>query len=240
MTCSLLPSRAEDYPSGFIPGRRLRFASTFEPNVDVFNRIVENWVSQDVYYNSSRATGLAFRMLWKSDSSAYGLWKNVVRHLLRLGPNNPVEIGPGNLLNQVLNTVDRPFESAPFAQKCLEILSESGVDVTKYLQHQLKHRFDPSTSLFTIRQHSNTSYRDRYLIVVEKPRSVSWEWYIDPTGSAFEVVNEFKNFGLGPQDPRFTHHGDTKEQDMEAFDWPFYYPLWQALVLFPPFALTPG
>ncbi|KAE9364535.1 hypothetical protein N431DRAFT_431390 [Stipitochalara longipes BDJ] len=41
-----------------------------------------------------------------------------------------------------------------------------------------------------------TDNRDRYLMISKEPPSVSWEWYIDPTGTAFDVLQEFKDLEL--------------------------------------------
>jgi hypothetical protein len=62
----------------------------------------------------------------------------------------------------------------------------------------------------------NTDSRPRYLTISREPPLVAWEWYIDPAGMAFDVLQEFKDFGTGPQSG---NHGHSHYY----IDWPFLY-----------------
>jgi hypothetical protein len=167
---------------------------------------------------------MALRTLRVSNPADQKLWKQAIQNVLSLGLDLHTTyhyLGDNivTLLDDVLNIAEQPFESHWLCQKWLEILSESGIDVVEYLGVESEIHFNSSQTLPTMLRRSFVSGRERYLIISKKPPTVSWEWYIDPAGRAFDVLQEFKNFGIGPQQIRWW------PDDSE--DWPFFYPGWR-------------
>jgi hypothetical protein len=78
-----------------------------------------------------------------------------------------------------------------------------------------------------LQPHWKHNYRERYLVISEDPPKVSWEWFIDPEGSAFDVLEEFKNFGPGLHDLQDSFWNLELARDR---NWPFFYPSWQYCV----------
>jgi hypothetical protein len=119
-----------------------------------------------------------------------------------------------------MNSVDHPFESISIGREWMNILQESGVSVLEYLRIEHRLHYDPVESLPMMQRHPNTDYRLRYLVIFEEPPSISWDWFIDPAGKAFDVLETFKNFGPASHDMKaFLNNSDF------AHNWPFY-PLW--------------
>jgi hypothetical protein len=148
---------------------------------------------------------MAMRMLWNSEPTAQESWKEAIRYIISLGldlhKNWRYSLGSPTLtvLDTILNVVDQPFESHWLGRKWLEILLESGIDVDEYLRVEFEMRRELSQTLFLMPPRYNTGYRNRFLIMSKEPPSVSWDWYIDPTGMAFDVLQEFRDFGTGSQ-----------------------------------------
>ncbi|KAH8743361.1 hypothetical protein F5882DRAFT_446616 [Hyaloscypha sp. PMI_1271] len=210
---------------------RILFFECFEPSFHVFNQMVQKWVSTKPAKDlCNEAIFLAVRMLRKSNS--IGLWKQAILSLLNLEPDlhNDFSGRPKTtFLDKVLNLVDRPFESISLGQKWLEILSESGIDLVQYLRAESEIHFNPSKALPMMEGYYMTACRDRYLVISEDPPAVSWNWYLEPTGTALDVLNEFKDFGVGPQYPNLNPFVEVEQVVFR--DWPFFYPPWQAGIL---------
>ena len=164
---------------------------------------------------------MALRMLWVSNPTDRELWKQAIQHVLSLGLDLHTtyhyrDENIVTLLDDVLNIADQPSESHWLGQKWLEILSESGIDVVEYLGVESEIHFNSLPMMVKQRHYGG---RDRQLIISKKPPTVSWEWYIDPAGQALDVLQEFKNFGIGSQ------HMEWWLDDSR--DWPFFYPGWK-------------
>ncbi len=70
-----------------------------------------------------------------------------------------------------------------------------------------------------IRESAESDFRRRYLIIsLEKP-SISWDWFIDPEGQAYDVLEEFKNL-------RCVTYIDMHRKDRLGFNWPIIYSMW--------------
>jgi hypothetical protein len=162
---------------------------------------------------------MALRTLRVSNPADQKLWKQAIQNVLSLGLDlhTTYDYKDGNivtLLDDVLDIAEHPFESHWLGQKWLEILSESGIDVVEYLGVESEIH---SNSPHMMRKQYHYGGRDRQLIISKKPPTASWEWYIDPAGSAFDVLQEFMYFGGTYYDWRF-HNCDWKA--------PFFYPAW--------------
>lgn len=79
-------------------------------------------------------------------------------------------------------------------------------------------------------------HRPRCLLISEKIPSVSWDWFIDPQGPIFDLLQEFMNFGMTVSDVSYIGYVgnigyiDEEEDEMleeEDETWPFFYPAWQ-------------
>jgi hypothetical protein len=161
-------------------------------------------------------------MLWEANPAESEIWKQAIQYVLGLDLDLHTTYHYSDnvvtLLDDVVNIADQPFESHRLGQKWLEILSEFGIDVVEYLGVESEIHFNSSqTSPMMLGRHS-VSNRERYLIISKRPPTISWEWYIDPAGRAFDVLQEFKYFGIRYHDSRFSNYD---------VDWPFFYPKWQ-------------
>ncbi|KAE9363197.1 hypothetical protein N431DRAFT_524055 [Stipitochalara longipes BDJ] len=177
------------------------------------------------------------RMLHKSEPEFSEACKEIIHRLLALEPdlhNYYVSAG-GTLLGEILDIAESPFESGKVGEQWLGILEDFGHDIKEYLQVELLEQEEWNSIAILISQW--TAEPDvaadgtprRYIIFSEENPRVSWDWYIDSEGHAFEALYEFRNLG------RFTH---VPIQDYnrpgESFNWPYFYPQWQNL----PFAIT--
>jgi len=161
---------------------------------------------------------MALRTLRVSNPADQKLWKQAIQNVLSLGLDlhttyHYEDDSIDTLLDVVLDMADQPFESRWLGQKWLEILAETGIDVVEYLRVESEIH---SNSWPMMAQRYRDGLRDRHLIISKKPPTVSWEWYIDPAGRAFDVLQEFKYFGITPQQIRWWPD-----------DWPFFYPGWK-------------
>ena len=207
------------FASGFFTSR------SFEPTIHLYHKMTKLWIIKEnlnLLFTAFRTSPIpmALRMLWKSHSAAREPWKQAIRHALDSGVNLHASFTYRNnstiitLLDEVLEIADQPFEAYHLGQKWLEILSEFGVDVVDYLSVEFEIRCKPSQTLPMMMPKYDTGYRERHLMISTDPPSVSWEWYIDPRGKAFDVLQEFRDLGTGPQD-------ETEPDDYS--DWPFVY-----------------
>jgi len=135
--------------------------------------------------------------VWSSPNLHYR-WKPIIRHLISLKANlhqGFFRIKGKTILDDLMNRSASSFESRSVAQVWLNVLMESGIDVMKYLRIEYQLHFDPSTALPMIHEISEFEYRRRYLNISLEMPSVSWDWFIDPEGQAYDVLEEFKDFG---------------------------------------------
>jgi hypothetical protein len=149
-------------------------------------------------------------------------WKPIILHLIRLGTDLQQGSEPKiTLLDDLMNALDSPFESRSLGKEWLDILLESGVCVTDYLRIEHRLHFEPFWSLPVMQGDYETNFCHRYLIISEETPSISWDWLIDPDGEAFDVLEEFKNFGLG-----YPSLWDDFCSPEHTYNWPFFYPRW--------------
>ncbi|KAI9794722.1 MAG: hypothetical protein M1833_007379 [Piccolia ochrophora] len=139
-------------------------------------------------------------------------WKSVIRIALSLALKyNPNYIYCEGFLWELFYWDDDPMASQDLAKEWLDILSSMGVDPQRYLRHERDLYLEVSLL-------RNVYDRNRLLIFsFEEPPTVRWEWYTDPDGAAYMVLEEFKNFGPDSHnlfDPNFQH------------DWPYRYLIW--------------
>jgi hypothetical protein len=153
------------------------------------------------------------------------LLKPTIQHLIALGadPHQGLE-DESTLLENLMWRIDHPWDSASVGREWLDILMGSRIDVVEYLRTEHRLHFDPSRSLPMLRSERYHDYRARYLIISEEPPSLSWDWFIDAEGNAFEVLEEFKNFGPG----RHALYNDYY-QPSSMPNWPFFYHRWHWL-----------
>lgn len=203
----------------------------FQPTVQLFNDLVDEFVSRETV-NKFKDTPikLAMRMLWISEPKLYDEWKKVIRHIIGLGADISNGQGSeGTLLDDIMNLVARPVDSLYLGREWLDVLSKSNVDLRKYLRTESSLRFEEIESSWMLRPDFRSDYRPRGINISEEPPSVSWDWYIDPAGPAYELLTEFKDFGPIPSD--FIYFGYLDDDDLfveeEDQNWPFFFSLWQ-------------
>ena len=190
----------------------------------LFARVVYDCYTKDNIADSAYAplAAAAKRFVWSSPNLRYR-WKPIIRHLISL----EADLHQGffrykktTILDDLMNALDGPFESRSVGQAWLDVLMESGIDVVKYLRTEYQLHFDPSTALPMIHEISKFDYRRRYLIISLETPSVSWDWFIDPEGQAYDVLEEFKNFGT-------FHFPFGSWLDNANLHWPIVYSRWQ-------------
>jgi hypothetical protein len=224
-TCYLIASHVDDIDPSFF-ARGFFYSLNFDPSIPLYYKMVDQWIGKEnvnVLFSGWKISPIpiALRMLRVSNPADQKLWKRAIQHVLNLALDlhTTYHFRDGNivtLLDDVLNIADQPFESHWLGQKWLEILTESGIDVVEYLRVESEIHFN---SLPIMAKQYAYGGRGRQLIISKKPPTVSWEWYIDPAGRALDVLQEFKNFGIGSQHMRWWPN--------ESSAWPFFYPGWK-------------
>ena len=153
-------------------------------------------------------------------------WKPIIRHLIHLG----IDLHRGSVtgrtvLDHLLNSSYSPFEARPLCKAWLDLLVESGIDVTEYLWKEYSIHYDLSLSRPMLPLQHLTGYRPRLLIISKAPY-MAWDWFIDSEGNAADVLEEFKNFGPCAQNiPGHMYYVHLHTRT--SHNWPFFYPEWQ-------------
>jgi hypothetical protein len=119
-----------------------------------------------------------------------------------------------------MNGVDDPLESISLGRAWIDILIELRIDAARYLRNEYILHFDPSKSLPMMQERYMTGHRLRNLIINQETLSISWDWFIDAEGQAFDVLEEFKDFGCF----RIPYGARDDQVDLT---WPFVYSKWQ-------------
>jgi hypothetical protein len=201
------------------------FPSIFvEVPVHTFTRMVHEWFTEENINDCvCPPLAIAVTKFGKSLPFQCSQWKSIILHLIRLGSNLQRGSRKGTtILDDLMNGANTPFESKPLGLAWLDILTELRLDVVEYLRTEYCFHFDPSKSLPILDADLRTDYRSRRLIVSEETPSISWDWFIDANGKAFEVLEEFQNFGPGYHDVTYWYLTHP-----ELFrNWPFLYPKW--------------
>jgi hypothetical protein len=189
--------------------------------VDLFTRMVHEWFTEE-NINDCVCPPLAVAVteLGKYLPFQCPQWKSIILCLIRLGSNLQRGSRKGiTILDDLMNGADTPFESRSLGLAWLDILTEMRLDVVEYLRTEHCFHFDPSKSLPILDACWRIDNRDRRLVISEETPSISWDWFIDANGKAFEVLEEFKNFGPGVVDENAYCPGSLD-------NWPFFYPRW--------------
>jgi hypothetical protein len=192
--------------------------------VDLFTRMVHEWVTEE-NINDCVCPPLAIAVKRLGESLPYQCppWKSTILHLIRLGSNlQRGSIEGITILDDLMNGAHTPFESKSLGLAWLDILTELRLDVVEYLRTEYYFHVDPSKSLPMLEGKKSTDFRARRLVVSEETPAISWDWFIDSNGKAFEVLEEFKNFGPSVVDDISWLVGDH----ILLCNWPFLYPRW--------------
>ncbi|KAE8449372.1 hypothetical protein EG329_008273 [Mollisiaceae sp. DMI_Dod_QoI] len=208
--------------------RGLFFPSTrySEYTSEVFNELVVKWVNEhnvNKFYTSIISEAMTrFRDEGYCD---YHEWTEIIRHLIHLGANIGKHTNEAihSLLDEVMNFAETPFESAYIGDIWLDILSYSKVDVAQYLREE---GLGPPNRCRLLTLKIWGADRKRVIVVGEGERpTITWDWFIDPEGEAFEVAQEFRYFGR--REDHWFGWGWMGSEFGEFINWPYIYPLWQ-------------
>jgi len=228
-TFSLFASKLDDADAAEVCS--VLFSSrNLKISVEIFNDMVRHFVSKDtINLFQPSPILMAMRLLWTSDPGHSDAWKQAIRNLIALGADLQKSSDDyRHLLDDILNMATYPHESIELGREWLDALRSAGVDVVEYLRGELQYRrYDSELQLTMLQPHRKHNYRERYLVISEDPPKVSWEWFIDPEGSAFDVLEEFKNFGPGSHGLWSAFESSELARD---WNWPFFYPGWQYCV----------
>ena len=147
----------------------------------------------------------------------YSNWKRLIRRLVRLGANIHATVYYGKtILESLMSEISHPFDSKYWGDIFLEALSEVGVDVFEYLKREVGF-YNRMHFLF-----APWGMQRLCIISLEEPLGVSWDWWIDPEGPAFDVLEEFKY--IGSLRPRWRYSEDWDR--WSASYWPYCLPYW--------------
>jgi hypothetical protein len=194
------------------------FPSLFRFNVklSLLEFVIDSWVTEQNVNEFSpsplKAVGEAIKWCYKSAIYAteeYQLGKTLVRKLISLGAS--IHYRDGNywsLLESLITSIDDPFESRFLGDFWLDALSQAGVDILKYIQVEIP---TPKETPFFYREIEWVP-----LYTLQKPFMMFWDWYNNPLGPAFDVLEEFKYFERSR-----TYFGRS-----EKYNWPFIFPDW--------------
>jgi hypothetical protein len=198
----------------------------------IFNRIV-NELASKVTINSFQTSPIctAMRMFYKSEPEFRDAWRESIHRLLALGADLhcSYEWGGGTVLDQILDLVECPFESRELGENWLSILEDFGLDVREYLKLERLHQREwksipillPHLSIEAVQERNNPR---RFIIFSDDYPRISWDWYIDPEGHAFEVLQEFSNLGSIDHEPT-----DDYRYPEIMLNWPYFYARWENL-----------
>jgi hypothetical protein len=218
ISCHMRNLDSTDFSTGL-------FGSTcVEIPLGLFTRMVREWFTKE-NINDCVCPPLAMAVKRFGESLPFQCpqWKSIIFDLIHLGSN--LQRGSGNgttILDDLMNEANTPFESKSLGLAWLDILTELRLDVVEYLRTEYYFHFDPSKSLPMLEGNRSTGSRARRLVVSEETPSISWDWFIDANGKAFEVLEEFKNFGPSVVDDISWLLGDH----IFLCNWPFLYPRW--------------
>jgi hypothetical protein len=128
------------------------------------------------------------------------------------------------LLLAAIAFTSHPFDSQILGKRLLEMLAASNVDVAEYLAFERQHHPKGLTNPHDYYGLWPYYYDPRAVkldINEEHPFSLSWDCWVDPEGTAFTVLQEFRNFGRAED-----FIGGQMWPAGWSFDWPFFYPNW--------------
>ncbi|CZR58008.1 uncharacterized protein PAC_07898 [Phialocephala subalpina] len=139
------------------------------------------------------------------------------------------DVGMPSLIDFAMSIAKRPFDAEmidPFdseviGARLLDMLRAARVDLAEYLAIERRDHLEELQGS-EIPFLKAVDLRRRVLnISHEEPFSLSWDWWIDPEGNAFEVLHEFKHFEPDEHDIRMDYV--CRE---EQHNWPYIYPRW--------------
>jgi hypothetical protein len=186
---------------------------------EIFDRILYDCCTKDNIADSAYAPlATAVERFVRSSPNVRYRWKPIIRHLISLeaDPHQGI-LGDSTILDDLMNGQDGPFKSMSVGQAWLDVLTECGIDVVEYLRTEYQLHFDPSTALPIMTLYNGLR---GYLIISLETPSVSWDWFIDPEGQAYEVLEEFKNFGNFYSPYSYSLYNANRH-------WPIVYSRWQ-------------
>jgi hypothetical protein len=197
-----------------------------------FNGLVNELASKvtiDSFETSPICT--AMRMFYKSEPKFRDAWRESIHRLLALGTNLHLsyEGGGGTVLDQILDLVEYPFESRELGESWLSILEDFGLDVREYLKTERLYQNEWKSIPILLPNLSSDIVQKcdiprRFIIFSNDYPRISWDWYIDPEGHAFEVLQEFSNLGPMKHEPT-----DDYRYPEIMFNWPYFYARWDNL-----------
>lgn len=219
---TLFASRLDDIAAA-VAFETLFYSSKYTPTVELFNDLIYSCVSKDnINVYSPSPIVMAMRMLWTSDPTLSNGWKKAIQHLIALGADlRKGSRRSGMLLEDIMNFADGSWKSSRLGDEWLDTLKRAGVDVAEYLKVERFLHSNDRIPYPAMEPHPKFDYRMRHLIFSDEGPGISWDWYIDPEGSAYDVLEEFKNFGPSRHEPCY----DWKYPE-QIENWPFIYGCW--------------
>jgi hypothetical protein len=122
------------------------------------------------------------------------------------------------LIEAALILGENVFDAQIIGSRLLEMLDASHVDLAEYLAAERQHHLEGSLAP-DIAMLKRKAEAIELRICEQQPFSLSWDWWVDPKGLAFEALHEFRHFGLGQHDLWGNYW-----RPEEMMNWPFIYP----------------
>jgi hypothetical protein len=226
---ALFTSRCDHFDEATFFGSLFSYPK-LEVKLETFNIMVNDLISEaTIDFFETTPTYTAMRMLYKSAPELRQEWKKLIRRLLAVEPDLHDSWWGCTMLDNILESAECPFDSQEMCEEWLMILEDVGIDIAEYLRTELVYQYQYGSVPILLqpwgllRSETKDCLRYRCHIFSETKPRVSWDWYINPQGHAFEVLREFGN--LGPIDH---HPGKDFYFSHKTCNWPYFYPRWES------------
>jgi hypothetical protein len=147
------------------------------------------------------------------------IWKGAIRNVIQKDADihRFSEDGHLSLLQELMIIENCPFQAQDMIDLWLDLLSSSGVDVASYLKIEMDHHRKNKSFL------KDLEGRQRCMVFqLGYLPPVSWDWWVNPQGPVYEVLQEFKHIGP-PVDCTF-ETGYSPIYGEMGDNWPFVHP----------------
>jgi hypothetical protein len=160
------------------------------------------------------------------DPIEFHKWKDIAVYLIAIAKKaklDELKLFPRELclLEVVVTSVAHPFDAQKIGARLLEVFDASNLDLAEYLNFEYQNHFDGLLAP----EMPFLEFPDPRVIKLEiceeQPFSLSWDWWVDPTETAFMVSHEFRHFGRA----EYLLHGEHELHRGVSY-WPFIYPDW--------------
>lgn len=209
------------------------FGNIYQLPVEDFRSSVLEWVTEEnvnlfdphpLAIVTERLCACSFDLDNKEDMVDIQGWMNIGSHLISLKATiQGIKSGygkPHSLIEIAVNSTVHPSESQAVGVRLLDMLRASNVDLVGFLKAERRSHLEGSWLPNVPFVKTIDAGKRRLHISDTEPFSLSWDWWIDREGHAFEALNEFRHF------EQFTHSFSYDYYRGPLSNWPYIYPTW--------------